>query len=154
MSRTRKKHYPVADIDEPDENVLLKKQLTAVKAIRKRRLNRHEAEYRQKLKELELSREALEAHDGELHEAKEALTDGKELLRSQYLNTVSTLGHLREWSDKEDALKKNVALASRVRQKTLERIDADKEAVEEAKKNYQKTLLSIEKIDIILEEVE
>jgi hypothetical protein len=154
MSIKKKTHHPFFDTDDSENDVLLKKQLTAIKSIRKKRLNRHEAEYRQKLKELELSRQTLETHDGEVHDAKQSLTHGKELLRNQYLNTSSTLSQLREWSDKEDTLKKNVALVSRVREETLERVEADKKVVDEAKKNYQKTLLSIEKINAFLEKVE
>lgn len=153
MLAARKKRYRVFDMDDPEKDVLLIKQLTALKGIRKKRLNRHEVEYKKKLKELELSRQVLDAHDVELSYAKQALIDGKEFLQNKHLNTLTTMSGLRQWSDKEDALKKNIALVARVRDEKLEIVEACEKMVVEAKKNYQKTLLGIEKIDVFLEEV-
>lgn len=149
----KKKHRPVFTEEEPDLDPALEKQLMSIKSIRENRLKRSEKEYKQKLRQLESSRQTLSQRDRELEDARQKLVSGKQALLNKYLNSAVNLSELRNWSDKEEALKTDVTKASTVRDDSLEKVNTDKAIADSAKKEYQKILISIEKIDIFMEEV-
>lgn len=149
----KRKNTVVFDMDDYDENEPLRKQLLSVQEIRKKRLNRHETEYKKKQKKLEDSRLELKNDEKELELSEKKCTDGKALLRSQYLNALSTMGDLKHWGDQEEALKKSVSLAGKKKETSKIKVEDNKKITLDAKKKYQETLLSIEKIDFFLEEL-
>ena len=154
MLRIKKRFHSVVDTEASDSDAALKKHLLSIKGIRNSRLNRHEKEYQTKLTQLNASREVLSYHEKALENAKENLMEGTESLMNQYLNTSTTMNHLQEWAGKEESLKKVVSVASNDRYDSAKKVEEDKDLVLAAKKQYQKTLLSIEKIDIFMEDVE
>lgn len=152
----KNKRRPVFEPEPPPDEDLIKleKNITSIRDIRKNRLNRIEAEYSKKKQELELSRQMLEKRDQEVNSARQAFVDGKESLRNHYLNRASSLNSLREWSEKEESLKKDVGSAVLAKEESADIVEENKKKVDEAKKEYQKVLLSIEKLDVFLEEIQ
>lgn len=143
-----KKFHPEVEAPTPDNNEM-EKNLISLRAIRKSRLDRKEAEYRQSVAGLNCAKADLQKAISSAEEIKIKVKQEKKTLQKKQLNSIFTPITLQHWFAKESQLDDEIFDAIQIMRNASKQVTNMEQIVKNTKKIYNEGLLSIEKLDLL-----
>lgn len=146
------RHRPEAEAP-PTPKSDMEKNIDNLRTIRKGRLERKEIDYRKAVNEYNMAKKAVINAEKEIETARKKAADEKDAMLKTNLNLSITQNHLFQWMERENHLDGMVHEYIQKKGPKEKEMQSFKEKMDAKKRNYDKELQSIEKLDILKREV-
>lgn len=146
------RHRPEAEAP-PTPKSDMEKNIDSLLTIRKGRLERKEVDYRKAVNEYNIAKKAVMNAEEEIETARKNASDEKDAMFKKNLNLTITQNHLFQWMERENHLDGMILESVQKKGPKEREMQSFKEKMDAKKREYDKALQGIEKLDILKREI-